>query len=759
MPNQSARNVQLTVGGKDFTPCLISFQGSDSHLDPSGLISFTGTIVLGKAIDFDESLDDRKNPTRFCRGTVVTLAIADSTNTLQRHPRGALRILAPKYDDEKQQLTLDVGDLIALLKFKEPIDSVAFDRFLVAGLSDTGDGSTTYKDPILDYVAGYDRPLSMLITTLLSRAGINGYSGGVPGIIYNNALNLSGSYLDSVGKLLYANNLFGWIDKNESFHIAPANISGGIPAISLTIGIDEIWYKRLDGSESPCEVVNATGTGIYVYPATFLDDVDELYASAKTVDKTASENVIIVVQRTTKTQRWNKALHILTIQTIIEKPAGLVFPVALQDSSTSKIELVVAEIQVEVFNYEMKLACKLKQKTTSIYQPRGTYFAEYKAAHPSVIANLYTVVQTKAITETYQYDVKDRLQQISYSTQELAIAILNSTNEDWTVWLEPPEYLVNSELKTERYKELSKGVWDYRTTDFQCVVRVNTDLVSGPNNVTSGPNTNKLDLIAATTGNEDKRSNSGQNLPPAPERCPADVRYEEVNLKAKAQFADPCPTVLRQRERTYTVDYLAGQTVNASVSNPSILLLPFGGGGSVAQNQLQAIAIREGRLLWGRYKGQEIAVPMRNEIFNYTPLLDISATETDGTVQNYLVDGASWVVSPTKALWSCDGIWVGTTVSGQIIPPYTEPQEIGVGGGAGIDFGSYPYPLIVVSEAIASGSGGGIQFTGTGITYWENATWDEINNSTWDSLYSSFTTTAASDWDDADWDNVNWDNI
>ena len=38
--NQSARNVRLLIGGTDYTPCLISFQGSDSHLDQSGLITY-----------------------------------------------------------------------------------------------------------------------------------------------------------------------------------------------------------------------------------------------------------------------------------------------------------------------------------------------------------------------------------------------------------------------------------------------------------------------------------------------------------------------------------------------------------------------------------------------------------------------------------------------------------------------------------------------------------------------------------------------
>ena len=764
--NISARKVSLSIGGKDFTPCLISFQGSDSHLDGSGLISFTGTIILGAALGFDESLDDRKNTTRFCRGTTITLDIANSAGTLQRHPRGTLRVLRPKYDEYKEQQSLEVGDLIALLRFKEPTNSVEFDQYLVATVSPSGDGSTVYKDPVLDYVAGADRSLSLLLTTLLSRAGINSLAGSIPPIIYNNALNLSGSYLESAGKLLYANNRFGWIDKDEIFQVEAANISAGDGGISLQIGSDEIWYRRLDGSESPCEIIKAAGTGVYVYPTQFLDDGDEQYGDGGIIDP-AFTGFTIVLTRTTKIQNWNKSSHILTITTTTLKPYGLVFPKKLQNSIAPKLSLIPAQIDVETFCYEDRLECKLKTRVIDTYQARASYFLEYQTAHPNTITDLFALWQTKSVHETYEYDVKDRLQKLTTKTLEAAIVILNGTNEDWTQWLSPPEYLVDSELKTEFYKEISKGTWEYRVTDFQCLVRVNSDLVTGPNGATSGNLTNKLRLIS-TTGNDDKRSNSGQLQPPAPERCPADVRYEETALIEKAQFATPCPSVLRPRERTYSVDFLAGQTVNVQPgSSASQAML------TTASSQLQALAQREGRLLWGRYKGQEIAAAISDAVFNYLPLLTIRATEQDGTVQYYLADGSNWVVSQTKALWSCDGIWVGTAQGGIVVPPYTEPQEVGFGAGAGVTFIAYPYLLTVTTEAIQFGVGSAIQLIcgplsvveiGSGIgsgdwtqsvssqEYWEDFSWDDADPTTWDNLLNSPT------WDSVDWNNLDWDN-
>jgi|GEM_PF-4366207 len=725
--NQSARNCQLLIGGYDYTPCFISLQGSDSHLDQSSLITFSGTILLGKAIGFGESLDDRINTTRFCRGTVVTLRVANSSGTLVLHPRGAMRILAPKYDTDKQQMSLEVGDLIGLMRFKEPIDSVAFDRFLVAGIA--SGGGTSYTDPILDYVAGYDRPLSTLVSTLLNRAGISGYSGSVPSVIYNNPLNLGGSYLDSVGKLLYANNCYAWIDNEENFKIEPVALGAG-SGISLTIGNDEIWYRRLDGSESPCEVINAVGSGTFVYPANFLDDVTTQFGLASSVDPTYP-NTVIVMQLTTKTQDWEKTTHTLTVTTTTERPAGLVVdPSLIANSILFKLLLTISEVDIEISYYENNYACKLKSKVTQTYTLAGSFLAEYVAANSSTEADYYALVLTKQVTKSYTYDLKDRVSQIVTTTQQAAVTVLNGTGEEWTKWTSPPEYLVNSQIETETYKEISKGVWDYRVDTLACLVVVNPALVKSPDGSGSGPLSNKLQLIYSPPSS-DTRSNSGQVNPPSPERCPADVRLEEIPLKQQAFFADPCPTVLRQRERTFNVDFLAGQTVpvplNGGPSNAISL--------TTANAQLLQIARREGTLLWGRYKGQEIASALLDGVLSYYPLIPINCTEQSGTIQYYLVDGASWVITPQKCLWSCDGIWVGSGVSGGgVTTYYTQPEQFQLGQGWGIQINSYPYSTTGTTEQFQLGQGWGIQIQ---LGEWDPMNpieWDDLDPNTWDTL-------------------------
>ncbi|MBD2771179.1 hypothetical protein [Iningainema tapete] len=704
--NQSARNVRLFIGGKDFTPCMISFQGSDSHLDSSGLISFTGSILLGNAIDFDESLDDRKNPTRFCRGVQVTLEVANSTGVLQRHPRGALRILTPKYDIEKQQLTLEVGDLIAVLNFKEPTDPDKADNKSSEG-----------------------KPASYIITNLLQEAGITNISGNIASTIYNYPLNLSGSYLQSVGKLLYANNSYAWIDRYESFRIEPANIAPSIGSISMLIGRDEIWYKRLEGAESPCEIIKAVGTEMIVRPTPeYIEDTTEQYGLASTVDSTAS-NFDIVIKRTKRIQEWSKSQHIQKVTSLINAPMGLVIPKDLQSKNSSKLSLIRAEEQVEEWKYEQNAECKLKTKETKIYQPRATYFAEFLKARPDYIADISAFNLTKLIKETYEYDKKDRLKKITVDTYELRIIILNGTDEDWKKWIFPPEYLVKSGLKTEEWTELNKNTWKYSTNSYEPLVRVNPDLA---NESPDGIFTTKSNLVYAA--GETKVSNSGQLVPPAPERCPPEYTIEENNIEEKAIFSDLCANNLKQRERTYTVDFLAGRVEPALRPGEVVVYAIGGGASSQASAQLQALAQREGRLLQGRYKGQELAMPLVDEIFNYSPLMTVRATEPDNTMQVYLADGASWVVSQMKALWSCDGIWVGTQVGGAVVPPYVEPKTLYLGQGQGIDFYPYPYLLATTYQQIELGQGQGLE--ASQLT-WENFDWDSVDENTWNILGSS----------------------
>jgi hypothetical protein len=72
--NLSIRNYALEIAGLNCTDAPTSFSGSDSKIDQSGLLTFTGNLELGRPEGSFESLDDRKNP-RWSQGNPITLLI------------------------------------------------------------------------------------------------------------------------------------------------------------------------------------------------------------------------------------------------------------------------------------------------------------------------------------------------------------------------------------------------------------------------------------------------------------------------------------------------------------------------------------------------------------------------------------------------------------------------------------------------------------------------------------------------------------
>ncbi len=767
--NQSARRTRLLINNIDFTPCMISFEGSDNHTDQSGLMSFTGTIVLGNAIDFSESIDDRKNPTVFCRGNPIILEITDSSGTLRRHPRGALRILTASYDSQTQRQTLEVGDLITLLNFKEPTDP------------DTA--GAKYSEGLLVF---------QVIENLLEASGFENYNlSNLPFYRYYYPLNLSGSYLQSLGKILYTNNRIGWIDSQETFRIEFKDIQPQTSLVALTEGVNEIYYRRLAGAEAPAELIRATGTEInsLIYSINsksvseryaFISQWDNRQADGEELANPYIEGYTITEKEIRETE-WNAENHYLQTTTTTEKPFILVIPEVIQEQFVNFDPFALREetIVIEKFFYEQE-QCKLTKKEILTYSERANYLAEIVEFDPEsfvIISSLIGLRLTKKVEENYEYDEKDRVRKIATKTEELTVILLNGTDEDWDEWFGVPDYFIDSEYTEQEWKELSKDVWEYSTFTLQPQVRVNPESIDPEGEMSASQRVQqKLQLILATS--EKRISSSGQEVPPAAERCPVtDNKIEENQVSAEANFEDICENNFKPRERTYSADFLAGRQFDM---RPGIFTISTG---SPAEIQLENIARTEGRLLWGRYKGQEIAAPIANTMFDdFKPLFGVHVTERDGTAQNYLADGCSWVVGQQEALWACDGIWVGESASpvaiadnvvepGVIIPSFIEPQDKKSGMGMGAFIFSYPYLLETIESTLPVGLGLGANFTsdftmsaGMGVgaefvaqipsLYWDEVEWDSTDENTWNQLDVVPSQSSNLYWDEVEWDST-----
>ena len=109
---QKTRASQLTVGGVDYTSSFISLQVSDVSAFKNGLMTTSGTLVLGQRPGGSDIEDYDRNI--FKRGTVVILDITEPGGSAYRHPRGYLHVISVSYNVEAEQLEIAVGCRLAL---------------------------------------------------------------------------------------------------------------------------------------------------------------------------------------------------------------------------------------------------------------------------------------------------------------------------------------------------------------------------------------------------------------------------------------------------------------------------------------------------------------------------------------------------------------------------------------------------------------------------------------------------------------------
>ncbi|MHC5779312.1 hypothetical protein [Nostoc sp.] len=664
-----------------------------------------------------------------------------------------------------------MGDLITVLTFKEPTDPA------IAGNKDNTKPES--------------QSATSVITKLLVEVGISSFSGKLPNTLYNYPLNLSGSYLQSVGKLLYAHNQVAWIDNQERFRITNVNIKTTQSLVNLIVGKNELWYRRLGGAEAPCEKVKVVGTQIVTREIELNNETTtEQYGSPVVLDPESTG--LIIIKEIKVTQVWDEDHGTFTITTQTIEPWGFIvarafwYKFADVDADPPQyppdlFKSFVGETTVEESDFEdVASGGKLIQKITNFYTDKSQYLAEIEEARPGdrttpgfITGDFIGLTNTKQVTETYTYTSSEVVLKKVTETKELVVIILDGTDENWDDYDSIPEYFATSEQKYEEWTQIDKYTWQYETHTLKSLVRTEGGMaIQYPDSQDkTDPNATNNRIAQKTSltwdSSEKRRSNSGQETPPAAERRPTTTRTEEYPLTYTANFQDPCSGNFKQRERTYNAEFLAG----ISASNDQVFIPSD----SDANLQLKAIAQREGRLLRARWQGQEIAGAIPNSLLNgYQPLFGVSAVEFDGTGQSYLADGCSWVVTAQKAIFSCDGLWMGQSVGaipvqgaiaiigntlsingaivpsavitpdgnavvgdvtitpdgnmiingvtmpadgnvvipGSVILPYTEIEDLFLGMASGIEFNSYPYLLTTTTSQIQLGLGEGIGCNG-----------------------------------------------
>jgi len=119
---QKTRAAQLLIGGQDYTSSLVSFQVSDSGAFKKGLMTTSGTLVLGQRPGGTEIEDYDRN--LFKRGTLITLDVTEPGGASYRHPRGYLYAISTSYDVESEQLNVEIGCQLSLAYLTDNTETI-----------------------------------------------------------------------------------------------------------------------------------------------------------------------------------------------------------------------------------------------------------------------------------------------------------------------------------------------------------------------------------------------------------------------------------------------------------------------------------------------------------------------------------------------------------------------------------------------------------------------------------------------------------
>jgi len=659
--NIASRDFQILVGGLDVTR-LCSAEGGgywivkDDKLSANGIMGTNGQLVLVWDLTFEESLDPRKNPTRWAIGTEITVRVANSTGALVLHSRSGLRISAlPKVPTRSDPfLRLTLSDRLSLVSFRSPPDeksgvvlgtararSAIINSLIVA----TQEPGLILVDAIVDYSIKYPLPRFT-----------------------------DGSYVAQAGKVAYSALRILWVNNTGAVRAIPVSLSPGLLAAKTVYEL--LIYDPLEGTELPTEIVRCAGTtrDVEAVPDRIDYPWQETYGPASVISPTLVGYTLL--GRVGGYETWDGTRRI--IRTITYKVLGALFPDEYPGSTT----LWNTDNKIETWIYEGSDRGRLISKSEVINTVFGDALRDWIANNSNAVNNigggtirydLLSPLDAQKTTTQYTYDL-DVIVKILVTTRELIGALV--PNEPGIVGA---DNLTDSSVVETRYRPgIKPNEWQKSIVTQQSLVKAYPETAGGK------PYFEQIQLIPIGTGSPDT-SSGGDSTPPQPEYKPDTHTTKDRAIEGQWRIA-PYP----------------GGTYQIKID---VQLVDY----AVSSSQLQQLARVRSGLRVGAHQGYTIRCPMDDYwLHNYQPYQRFEVTEEDGTIQAYLVDGVVWALSDRERSVSFDAIWLGTKralnngvgVVDVIIPPYVVSDRVVLIDSECLDGGDpLPYSLTLTIPA------------------------------------------------------------
>jgi hypothetical protein len=408
--NTRSRNTTITVSNPDgsnsldVSDVLSSLVVTDEFFSESGIITTSGTLELYayplKALD--EILDPRRNPERFARGMKIDVQVADSTGTLQTHPRSPLYILkrpipAPKGNVERAVLSIKVGCYLSLLNYRTP---------------PSDDSGVT---------RGNSTAIADVMSSLLNAVGGPTYSGSLAGSINYPIPRIRGTAVEMLGGFAIAQQrvIFARGTAITDMDVL-TQLDTNTHDLKLISSRDDAVYEATEGSETPVEKVIVTTNKKELEPVT-----EPAPTTTNTYDPRTRQVVDTDFFFSTGVIRKTKELF---------AEMRNIFPDLETSSSLRSRSLEVTED-----NYDTTDGQKLRRTTVTLSEPQGI-------VAPELFPGSFQLRDSQRKTTRYTYDAEVTL--VIETTYEVAQVLTDASATTVNAF-----NLVTNKVETETWRK------------------------------------------------------------------------------------------------------------------------------------------------------------------------------------------------------------------------------------------------------------------------------------------------------------------
>jgi hypothetical protein len=633
----------------------MEFSGSDTKLDQSGLITFSGQMKLGRPVGF-EVIDDRIN-NRWSRGAAILFDVANESNVLARPTRfGTLFISDAIYDRSEAngagRLNLQVVDLLGLLMNAQG-DEDAKPKACV------GEGGQSALGAINQLLTLAGVPAPLLVTD------------PIPGNI-NAPINGGGGYIQTAGSIAAAQGWFLYIDGTTGrVRARSIDVDATTPIGSLSLSGNAANFSRLP-DKPPAQKVVVTGTGkiVTAIPQTATTTVSRTYGTVSSIGGAGGGEILIRERHNTE----SIAGSVKTVTVIVYEALGSLFPEVFPGGAGR----IPAEEYTEIHTYESQSPvtsggsdCEKGNQgrlLSSVITSRKCFGTVFKGLigiqrskglspainfGPSAIQYL-----TDEYTEIIRYQYSDP--EIG-SGRNLGRGPLITRTKTGRIGAILPDYFaansyrpidsglhnvtVTIESERQQWFQENSGAWRYSHTLRQSqILKIEGDTARIHEAAKKQSSIVDASNYAAMVTVVEDETVSLNNTPPSAETLPP--KYSVDNTQGKAEYQLPVDPPqswpYRDRSQVLSFDYLTGNSVGA------------------VNAAAYALARIWGVVGHGRYRGSMVQSALTNYLHTtYRPADRVDLDEFGSFISSNLADGFAVGMAGTELLVSLDLMYLG----------------------------------------------------------------------------------------------------